>query len=73
MKKRQPTFQYRCGELPHTVPTAFTEEFAGDPDIATEWNVFLSSHRLDVGDLGLLPIIRQICLFLMPPMIATAH
>ena len=39
---------------------------------STQWNAFLSRHRLDVGAMGLTQIIRRIRLFLMPPMIAAA-
>jgi len=69
----QATFQRRRSELPHTAPTAFTEEFAGDADKGTQWNAFLSRNRLDVGGLALTQVIRQIRLFLMPPMIAAAN
>jgi hypothetical protein len=68
----QATFQHRRSGLPRTAPTAFTEEFAGNPDKGLQWNAFLSRNRLDVGGLGLTRIIRQIRLFLMPPMIAAA-
>jgi predicted nucleotidyltransferase component of viral defense system len=66
------TFQRRRSGLPHTAPTAFTQEFAGNPDKGMQWNAFLSRNRLDVGDMGLTQIVRQIRLFLMPPMIAAA-
>jgi predicted nucleotidyltransferase component of viral defense system len=69
----QATFQRRRSELPHAAPTAFTEEFAGNPDKGAQWNAFLSRNRLDVGGLGLSQIVRQIRLFLMPPMIAAAN
>jgi predicted nucleotidyltransferase component of viral defense system len=66
----QATFERRRTELSHTAPTAFTEEFAGNPDKGTQWKAFLSRNQLDAGDTGLGPIIRQIRLFLMPPMVA---
>ena len=46
---------------------------AEDPDKGTQWNVFQSRTRLDVGGLGLTRIIRQIRLFLMPPTIAAVN
>jgi predicted nucleotidyltransferase component of viral defense system len=69
----QATFQRRRTELPRTVPIAFTEEFAGNPDKSRQWIAFLSRNRLDVGGLDLTQIIRQIRLFLMPPIIAAAN
>jgi predicted nucleotidyltransferase component of viral defense system len=69
----QATFQRRLTELPRTVPTAFTEEFAGDPDKGTQWNAFLSRNRLGVGGLDLTQIVGDICLFLMPPILAAAN
>lgn len=64
------TFRRRRSELPHTAPTAFTEEFAGDPDKGVQWNAFLSRNRLDAGGMGLMHVIQEIRLFLMPPMLA---
>jgi hypothetical protein len=69
----QATFQRRRSELPHAAPTAFTEEFAGDPAKATQWNAFLSRNRLDVGGMGFTQTIQDIRLFLMPPLIAAAN
>jgi predicted nucleotidyltransferase component of viral defense system len=51
------TFRRRRSELPHTAPTAFTEEFAGNPDKNTQWNAFLSRNRLDAGGIGLMQVI----------------
>jgi len=68
----QATFRRRRSELPHIAPTAFTEEFAGNPDKGTQWNAFLSRNRLDVGGMGLMRLIQDIRLFLMLPMIAAA-
>jgi predicted nucleotidyltransferase component of viral defense system len=69
----QATFQRRQRELPQAAPTAFTEEFAENPDKGIQWNAFLSRNRLDAGGSGLTQVIRQIRLFLMPPMIAAAN
>jgi len=69
----QATFQRRRSEIPNTAPTALTEEFATDHDKGTQWNAFLSRNRLDAGGMVLTQIIRQIRLFLMPPMIAAAN
>ena len=66
------TFQRRRTELRHTVPTAFTDEFAQDPDKGRQWNAFLSRNRLDAGGLGLAQIIQQVRVFLASPMIAAA-
>lgn len=66
------TFQRRRTELPRTVPTALTEEFAGDPDKGTLWYAFLSRNRLDADGMGLMQVIQEIRLFLMPPVIAAA-
>jgi predicted nucleotidyltransferase component of viral defense system len=68
----QATFRRRRSELPHIAPTAFTEEFAGNPDKGTQWNAFLSRNRLDVGGMGLMQVIQEIRRFLMPPVIAAA-
>ena len=68
----QATFQRRRTELPHAAPTAFAEEFAGDPDKGAQWNAFLARNRLDAGGLGLTQIIRQIRRFLMPPMLVAS-
>jgi len=69
----QATFQRRRSALPHATPTAFTEEFAGNPGKGTQWTAFVSRNRLDVGGSGLTQIVRAIRLFLMPPMIAAAN
>jgi predicted nucleotidyltransferase component of viral defense system len=69
----QATFRRRRSELPHTAPTAFTEEFAGNPDKGVQWNAFLSRNRLDAGGMGLMHVIQEIRLFLMPPMLAAAN
>ena len=69
----QATFQRRRSELPHTAPTAFTGEFAGDSDKGMQWNAFLSRNRLDAGGCGLKQIIRRLDLFLMPPILAAAN
>jgi predicted nucleotidyltransferase component of viral defense system len=69
----QATFQRRRSALPHTTPTAFTEEFAGSPDKRTQWNAFLSRNRLEVGDMNLAQIIQEIRQFLMSPVIAVAN
>ena len=69
----QATFQRRRSTLSHTVPTAFTEEFPGNPDKGTQWNALLSRNRLDVGGVGLTQIIWEIRLFLMPPMLTAAR
>jgi hypothetical protein len=66
------TFQRRRSEVPHIAPTAFTEEFAGNPDKGTQWYAFLSRNRLDVDGMALMQVIQEIRLFLMPPMIAAA-
>jgi predicted nucleotidyltransferase component of viral defense system len=66
------TFQRRGSEIPHTAPTALTDEFGETPDKAIQWNAFLSRNRLDAGGLNLPQVIRQIRLFLMPPMTAAA-
>ncbi len=66
------TFQRRRTELPRTVPTALTEEFAGDPDKGTLWYAFLSRNRFDADGMGLMQVIQEIRLFLMPPVIAAA-
>ena len=68
----QATFQRRRSRLPHTAPTAFTEEFAGDHDKGRQWNAFLSRNRLDAGGMDLTQVVREIHLFLMPPIIAAA-
>jgi predicted nucleotidyltransferase component of viral defense system len=69
----QATFQRRQNELPQTVPTAFTEEFAENPDKGAQWNAFLSRNRLDAGGMDLAQITQEIRLFLMKPMIAAAE
>lgn len=68
----QATFQQRRSEFTQATPTAFTEEFAGNPDKSTQWNAFLSRNRLDAGGMDLAQIIQEIRLFLMTPMIAAA-
>jgi len=69
----QATFQCRQSEFPQAVPTAFTEEFAQNPDKSTQWNAFLSRNRLDAGGMDLAQIIQEIRLFLMKPMSAAAE
>jgi predicted nucleotidyltransferase component of viral defense system len=66
------TFQRRQSGFPQAAPTAFTEEFTGNPDKGTQWKAFLSRNRLDAGGMDLAQIIQEIRLFLMPPMIAAA-
>jgi predicted nucleotidyltransferase component of viral defense system len=68
----QATFQRRQSEFPQATPTAFTEEFAQNPDKSTQWNAFLSRNRLDADGMGLVQVIQEIRLFLMKPMSAAA-
>ena len=60
-------------EFPQAAPTAFTEEFAGNPDKGMQWNAFLSRNRLDAGGMVLTQSIQEIRLFLMPPMLDLAN
>ena len=69
----QATFQRRRSGLPRTTPTALTDEFADNPDKATQWNAYLSRTRLDAGGMDLAQIIQEIRMFLMRPMIAAAE
>lgn len=69
----QATFQRRHTVFPRAIPIALTEEFAGNPDKGTQWKAFLSRNRLDAGDRDLVQIVREIQLFVMPPMSAAAH
>jgi predicted nucleotidyltransferase component of viral defense system len=69
----QATFRRRRSELPYTAPTAFAEEFAGNPDKGVQWNAFLSRNRLDANGMGLVHVIQEIRVFLMPPMLAAAN
>jgi hypothetical protein len=69
----QATFRRRRSELPYTAPTAFAEEFAGNPDKGVQWNAFLSRNRLDADGMGLVHVIQEIRVFLMPPMLAAAN
>ncbi len=68
----QVTFQRRQSEFPRAAPTAFTEEFAENPDKSTQWNAFLSRNRLDAGGMDLAQIIQEIRLFLVKPMRSAA-
>jgi hypothetical protein len=68
----QATFQCRRSEFPQAAPTAFTEEFAENPDKGTQWNAYLSRNRLDAGGMVLAQIIQEIRLFLVKPMSAAA-
>ena len=69
----QATFQRRQSEFPQAAPTAFTEEFAQNPDKSTQWNAFLSRNRFDADGMDLAQIIQEIRLFLMKPMSAAAE
>ena len=40
---------------------------------SVQWNAFLSRNRIDSGDIGLVHVIQEIRVFLMPTMLAAAN
>jgi hypothetical protein len=67
------TFKQRRTEIPRSVPTALSNEFAMDIEKGTQWKAFLNRSGLEDITLELPQIIDEIRVFLIPPLNAAAR
>jgi predicted nucleotidyltransferase component of viral defense system len=67
------TFDRRRTEIPRSIPTALSDEFAMDSEKGTQWKAFLNRNGLEDIALELPQIIDEIRVFLIPPLNAAAR
>jgi len=67
------TFKRRRTEIPRSIPTALSNEFAMDIEKGTQWKAFLNRTGLEDIALELPQIIDEIRVFLIPPLNAAAR
>lgn len=67
------TFDRRRTEIPESIPTALSDEFAMDSEKGTQWKAFLNRSGLEDIALELPQIIDEIRVFLIPPLNAAAR
>lgn len=67
------TFKRRQTEIPKSIPTALSNEFAMDTEKGTQWKAFLNRSGLEDIALELPQIIDEIRVFLIPPLNAAAR
>ena len=67
------TFKQRRTEIPKSIPTALSNEFAMDIEKGTQWKAFLNRSGLEEITLELPQIIDEIRVFLIPPLNAAAR
>jgi predicted nucleotidyltransferase component of viral defense system len=59
------TFARRSTELPKTIPTALTDDFANDTTKQTQWKAFLKKNKLE-ATMDFVEVVTLLRLFLMP-------
>ncbi len=62
----QATFNRRQTDIPNTVPTALSEEFATDEHKISQWNAFLARSQLEESPIELSRVVDELRIFLMP-------
>lgn len=67
------TFNRRNTEIPGSIPSALSDEFASDPDKITQWKAFLRRTGLEANAVDLDHAIDELRSFLMPPVVAAAR
>jgi predicted nucleotidyltransferase component of viral defense system len=67
------TFDRRRTEIPESIPTAFSGEFALDTDKGIQWKAFLKRSGLERIPVELPQVIDELRVFLIPPLNAVAR
>ena len=67
------TFNRRNTEIPTSLPSALSDEFASDPGKITQWTAFLRRTDLEDSAADLDHVIDELRTFLMPPVVAAAR
>ncbi|MHB1515789.1 MAG: nucleotidyl transferase AbiEii/AbiGii toxin family protein [Acidiferrobacteraceae bacterium] len=67
------TFKRRRTDIPNTVPTRLSEEFATDEHKRTQWKAFLTCSQLAQAKIELSSVIDALRIFLMPVLDAAAN
>jgi len=67
------TFNRRHTELPLTMPTGLSDEFANDEYKITQWTAFLARSQLEGAGISLVQVINELRTFLMPVLDAAAN
>jgi predicted nucleotidyltransferase component of viral defense system len=67
------TFNRRNTEIPASLPSALSDEFASDPGKITQWTAFLRRTGLEDSAADLDHVIDELRTFLMPPVVAAAR
>ena len=67
------TFNRRHTELPLTMPTGLSDEFANDEYKITQWTAFLARSQLEGAGISLVQAINELRTFLMPVLDAAAN
>ena len=67
------TFNRRRTDLPLTVPTGLSDEFATDEHKMTQWKAFLARSQLEEKGIALAQVINELRTFLMPVLDAAAN
>ncbi len=66
------TFNRRLTDIPQTVPTGLSDEFATDEHKDTQWKAFLARSQLEGAEMTLSQLIDELRIFLMPVLDAAA-
>ena len=66
------TFNRRLTDIPQTVPTGLSDEFATDEHKDTQWKAFLARSQLEGTEMTLSQLIDELRNFLMPVLDAAA-
>lgn len=67
------TFDRRRTEIPESIPTALSDEFAMDSEKGSQWKAFLERSGLEKIPVELPQIIDELRVFLIPPLNAAAR
>ncbi len=67
------TFERRGTAIPKGVPTALSDEFAGDRGKQTQWTAFLKRNGLTDAPPDLFSVVHDLRAFLLEPLRAAAH
>ena len=67
------TFDRRRTEIPKSIPTALSDEFAMDTEKGNQWKAFLKRSGLEKIPVNLQQTIEELKVFVVPPLHAAAH
>lgn len=67
------TFDRRRTEIPKSIPTALSDEFAMDTEKGNQWKAFLKRSGLEKIPVNLQQIVEELKVFLVPPLHAAGR